>query len=110
MNGLELSDYFNARKPAFVRAGLHDPRARRWHSAARSACPHTGVTPGIRTQHDSTTYDLITTANLSQPTAGHDKVTPKDYAAENEDPPSPSLQKVIRAVSDAARSCKAETP
>ena len=70
-------------------------------------------------------YDTIVNANLGQVTAGLDEaaatalracfdnrmasaVTPEEIAAANADAASPAMQKVVLAVSEAARACKAQ--
>lgn len=127
MAGLELWIDLNARMPAPVREwGCTTLRAREKVTlGGQNSLPPYGCEPGFGTLPDSTTYDTVVNANLTQVTAGLDAtkttairacfdtrmaaaVTTEEIAAVNDDPASPSMQKVVLAVSDAARSCQAE--
>ena len=129
MSGLEVWIDLNARMPDFAREwGCTTLRAReKVVLGGQNSLPPYSCQPGFGTLPDSSTYDTIVTANLTQVTSGLDAakaatiracfdarmaaaVTPEEIAAVNEDPASASMQKVVLAISDAARACTDENP
>lgn len=127
MAGLEIWIDLNARMPGPLRDwGCTTLRDReRAALGGQNTLPPYSCQPGFGTLPDSSAYDSIVTANLAQVTAGLDAaaadalracfdsrmasaVTPEEIAAANADAASPEMQKVVLAVSEAARACKAQ--
>lgn len=127
MAGLEIWIDLNARMPGPLRDwGCTTLRDREKAAlGGRNSLPPYSCQAGFGTLPDSSVYDSIVTANLSQVTAGLDEIkatalrtcfdsrmasalTPEEIDAANADAASPEMQKVVLAVSEAARACAAQ--
>lgn len=127
MAGLEIWIDLNARMPAPLRDwGCTTLRDREKATlGGRNTLPPYSCQPGFGMMADSSIYDDIVTASLGQVTAGLDEaqvtalracfdsrmasvVTPEEIAAANADAASPEMQKVVLAISEAARTCAAQ--
>lgn len=127
MKGLEIWIDLNARMPGPLRDwGCTTLRDREKAAlGGRNTLPPYSCQPGFGTMADSSIYDGIVTASLAQVTAGLDTaaadalracfddrlasaVTPEEIAAANADAASPEMQKVVLAISEAARACAAQ--
>ena len=126
MAGLEIWIDINARMPGFARTwGCETLRAREREAlGGQNSLPPYSCQPGFGMTDDRTAYQTAVEANLAQAVAGLDAakadalrtcfesrmaaaVTPEEIAAMNDFDQS-VMSKVIMAVSESIRACKAE--
>jgi len=126
MKGLEIWIDLNARMPAEVRSwGGDPPRAREREAlGGQNSLPPYSCQPGFGEMEDKTAYQSAADANLAQAVAGLDAtkaaavkacfeakmaaaVTPAEVQGMN-DFDQTVMSKVVLAISDSARACKAE--
>jgi len=128
MTGLELWIDINARMPGFAREwGCKTLRGREKIAlGGQNSMPPYSCQPGFGKMANVAAYDSIVNVNLHQASAGlgaeratairtcfdakiAESVTPEDIVSVNKDAASATMSRVVIAVNEAARACKAET-
>lgn len=127
MSGLELWIDLNVRMPGFARQWGCDTLRARENAAlgGQNSLPPYGCDPAFDRDANASTYDSVVNANLTQASDGLDadqiialrtcfdarmseSVSAEDIDAVNDDPAGDAMTRVVLAVNENARLCRAE--